>query len=118
MSEETENGGGIGERLRKAREFLELTQEDAATAVGVSRSALSLIEHGRRKVDSEELTRFAKVYGQSVDALAGVSPLPPLPENVKALARAATELSANDRDELLRFAEFLQARSPKVSGNG
>ncbi|MFT3966748.1 MAG: hypothetical protein BGP16_04605 [Sphingobium sp. 66-54] len=118
MSEETGNGGGIGERLRKAREFLELTQEEAATAVGVSRSALSLIEHGRRKVDSEELTRFAKVYGQSVDALAGVSPLPPLPESVKALARAATELSANDRDELLRFAEFLQARSPKVSGNG
>lgn len=118
MSDETETGGSIGDRLRKAREFLELTQEEAATAVGVSRSALSLIEHGRRKVDSEELARFAKLYGQSVDALAGTSPLPPLPESVKALARAATELSANDRDELLRFAEFLQARSPKVGGNG
>lgn len=118
MTEQVSSGGGIGDRLRKAREFLELTQEEAATAVGVSRSALSLIEHGRRKVDSEELARFAKVYGQSVDALAGTSPLPPLPESVKALARAATELSASDRDELLRFAEFLQARSPKARPNG
>src|SRR3546814_16216591 len=85
MSDEIDNGGGIGERLRSAREFLELTQEEAAMAVGISRSALSLIEHGRRKVDSEELTRFARIYGQSVDALAGVSALPPLPESVKAL---------------------------------
>lgn len=112
------NNGSIGERLRKAREFLELKQEEAAEAVGVSRSALSLIENGRRKVDSEELARFAKVYRQSVDALAGTSPLPPLPESVKALARAATELSDSDRNELLRFAEFLQAREPKAGGNG
>lgn len=118
MNDDTVNNGSIGERLRKAREFLELKQEEAAEAVGVSRSALSLIENGRRKVDSEELARFAKVYGQSVDALAGISPLPPLPESVKALARAATELSDGDRNELLRFAEFLQARGPKAGGHG
>lgn len=118
MNNDTMNNGSIGERLRKAREFLELKQEEAAEAVGVSRSALSLIENGRRKVDSEELARFAKVYGQSVDALAGTSPLPPLPESVKALARAATELSDSDRNELLRFAEFLQARGPKAGGHG
>lgn len=118
MGDEIGNVSGIGERLKKAREFLELTQEEAAATVGLSRSALSLIEHGRRKVNSEELARFARVYGQSVDALAGTSPLPPLPESVKALARAATELSSNDRDELLRFAEFLQARSPRAGDNG
>jgi transcriptional regulator with XRE-family HTH domain len=117
MTEITENMGGIGERLRKAREFLELKQEEAAAAVGIPRSALSLIENGRRKVDSEELARFARVYGQSVDALAGTSALPPLPENVHALARAATELSDNDRNELLRFAEFLQARGPRSDGS-
>ena len=118
MNDDTVNNGSIGERLRKAREFLELKQEEAAEAVGLSRSALSLIENGRRKVDSEELARFAKVYGQSVDALAGTSPLPPLPESVKALARAATELSDSDRNELLRFAEFLQTRGPKAGGHG
>ena len=118
MNDDTMINGSIGERLRKAREFLELKQEEAAEAVGVSRSALSLIENGRRKVNSEELARFAKVYGQSVDALAGTSPLPPLPESVKALARAATEFSDSDRNELLRVAEFLQARGPKAGGNG
>ena len=118
MTDTADTSGGIGDRLRKAREFLELTQEEAAAAVGIPRSALSLIEHGRRKVDSEELARFAKVYGQSVDALAGTSTLPPLPESVQALARAATELSDGDRNELLRFAEFLQARGPKGGGRG
>jgi DNA-binding XRE family transcriptional regulator len=36
MIEEVGKDSGIGERLKKAREFLELTQEEAATAVGVS----------------------------------------------------------------------------------
>ena len=44
----------IGERLRQAREYLELKQEEAAEAVGLSRSALSLVENGRRKVHAVE----------------------------------------------------------------
>ena len=36
----------------------------------------------------------------------------------QALARAATELSAEDRSELLRFAEFLQTRSPRSANRG
>src|SRR5688572_12307334 len=101
----------IGDRLRAAREYLQLTQEEASDAVGISRSALSLIESGRRKIDALELAAFAKLYGQSVDALSGNTESPPLPESVHALARAATELSPSDRDELLRFAKFLQAKN-------
>jgi transcriptional regulator with XRE-family HTH domain len=113
MSEETDKWQQIGNRLRQAREYLELKQEEAALAVGLSRSALSLVENARRKVDAVELARFAEVYGQSIEALTGVAEAMPLPENVQALARAATELSADDRNELLRFAEFLQLRAPK-----
>ena len=113
MSNEQEQWRQIGDRLRQAREYLELKQEEAAEAVGLSRSALSLIENGRRKVDAVELSKFAQVYGQSIEALTGVADTPPLPENVHALARAATELSDEDRDELLRFAQFLQARAPR-----
>jgi len=113
MSSETDKWQQIGDRLRKAREYLELKQEDAAEAVGLSRSAISMVENGRRKVDAVELGRFAEVYGQSIEALTGTTETPPLPESVQALARAATELSANDRDELLRFAQFLQARNPR-----
>lgn len=118
MNDETEKWRQIGERLRRAREYLELTQGDAASAVGLSRSALSLAENGRRKVDAFELARFAEVYGQSIEALTGVAEKPPLPESVQALARAATELSAEDRAELLRFAEFLQLRAPRSADRG
>ena len=96
----------------------ERREAEAADAVGVSRSALSLIENGRRKVDAVELARFAEIYGQTIEALSGTAKTPPLPESVQALARAATELSAEDRNELLRFAEFLQARNPRSAPRG
>ena len=118
MSDEAEQWRLIGDRLRQAREYLELKQEEAADAVGVSRSALSLIENGRRKVDAVELARFAEIYGQTIEALSGTAKTPPLPESVQALARAAFELSAEDRNELLRFAEFLQARNPRSAPRG
>ena len=118
MTDESDRWREIGERLRQAREYLELKQEEAALAVGLSRSALSLAENGRRKVDAVELSRFAQVYGQSIEALTGVAEAKPLPENVQALARAATELSTEDRAELLRFAEFLQLRGPRSAPNG
>jgi transcriptional regulator with XRE-family HTH domain len=118
MNDETEKWRRIGDRLRLAREYLELKQEEAAEAVGLSRSALSLVENGRRKVDAVELACFAKVYNQSIEALTGASETPPLPESVQALARAASELSAADRAELLRFAEFLQTRTPRSTNRG
>jgi len=117
MSDELAKWQQIGDRLRKAREYLELKQEEAAEAVGLSRSALSLVENGRRKVDAVELARFAQVYRQSIQALTGATETPPLPESVQALARAANELSAEDRKELLRFAEFLQTR-PRTASRG
>jgi len=50
--------------------------------------------------------------------LTGVAKTPPLPESVQALARAATELSVDDRAELLRFAKFLQLKDPKGTSRG
>src|SRR5260370_34896356 len=112
MNDDTEKWQQIGDRLRQAREYLELKQEEAADAVGLSRSALSLVENGRRKVDAVELARFAEVYGQTIEALSGTAETRPLPESVQALPRAATELSPEDRNELLRFAALLQAPGP------
>ena len=80
MSDDTEKWRQIGDRLRQAREYLELKQEEAAEAIGLSRSALSMVENGRRKVDAVELARFAKVYSQSIEALTGAAETPPLPE--------------------------------------
>jgi transcriptional regulator with XRE-family HTH domain len=117
MSDESIQWRAIGDRLRKAREFLELTQDDAARAVGVSRPTLSQIENGHRKVDALELAKFAKIYGQSVELLSG-SEATEIPEAVKHLARATRDLSEQDRGELLRFAEYLQTRSKRDNSDG
>lgn len=118
MANEVDRWQEIGERLRRAREYVELKQEQAAVAVGISRSALSQIENGRRKVDAVELGNFARIYGQTIEYLSGETEAEAVPDSVTALARAAKDLSNEDRDELLRFAQFLQARPPKRSDNG
>lgn len=118
MDKEAANWRDIGSRLREAREYLELKQEEVAEAVGLSRSALSLIENGRRKVDAVELARLAQIYRQPIEIFTGIAKTPPLPENIQALARAAAELSVQDRDELLRFAQFLQTRTSRTDSHG
>lgn len=117
MNEE-ERWQRIGERLRKAREYVELKQEEAAQAVGIARTALSQIENGKRKVDAVELSSFARLYGQTIEHLSGDTKEEAVPDSVTALARAAKGLSTEDQDELLRFAQFLQARPVKDRDNG
>jgi Zn-dependent peptidase ImmA (M78 family)/transcriptional regulator with XRE-family HTH domain len=59
----------IGERLRIARESANITQADAANAIGVARTTLIAIEQGQRKVRINEVQQLAQRYGTSVNAL-------------------------------------------------
>jgi len=51
----------VGRRIRIHRLVRELTQEQLAEAAGISRSFLSLLEHGARGVDVVRLLRIAGV---------------------------------------------------------
>ena len=57
----------IGRRLRVARESRQLTQEVAGAALGLRRSAISLMESGQRQVSTLELTRLADLYGRPIE---------------------------------------------------
>lgn len=57
----------IGERLRIARTASGKTQDDVASAIGVSRPTLVSIEKGQRKVRAEELDKLTALYGVSVN---------------------------------------------------
>lgn len=57
----------IGQRLRGARESQQITQEAAGDALGLQRSAISLMESGQRQVSTLELTHLADLYGQPVE---------------------------------------------------
>lgn len=56
----------LGRRLREARENCRLTQEAAAEAVGLSRTALVHIESGKRSLSTLELSDLARLYRRSV----------------------------------------------------
>lgn len=105
----------LAERIRAEREYLGLKQEQVAQALKVSRAAVSAIETGRRKVSSIELARLAKLFGTSTDRLLG-SELP-TDESVTQLFRATKGLSDHDKDQVLRFAEFLSNSTDSHSQN-
>ena len=56
----------LGRRLREARENRRLTQEQAAQAIGISRTALVHIEAGKRSLSTLELSQLAKLYQRSI----------------------------------------------------
>jgi transcriptional regulator with XRE-family HTH domain len=102
----------LGDRLREARKYLGLKQEEVATYLKIPRTALSDIESGQRRVEAIELARLAKLYRQPVGYFTGEDDASAsLPVDVAHLARKAADLSQQDRDELSRFAEYLRARA-------
>ena len=109
----------LAERLRAAREYLGFSQDQVSQHLGISRSALSNIETGQRKVEVTELTRLATLYKQPLTYFTG-EPGPPgdiLPPDVEHLARKASKMTVKDREELTRFADFLRTR-PQTGGSG
>ncbi len=102
----------LSDRLREAREYVGLTQDDVARKLGVPRSALSHMESGARKVEALELTQLAKLYQRDLAWFTGEKlRAPKVSKDVAYLARAAEELSPKDRAELARFADFLKSRA-------
>lgn len=102
----------LGDRLRDARNYLGLTQEEVAAYLSIPRTALTDIEGGRRRVEALELARLAKLYRQPLSYFTGGDEsATALPPDVAYLARQAASLSSQDREELGRFADYLRSRS-------
>jgi transcriptional regulator with XRE-family HTH domain len=107
----------LGEKLREARKYLGLKQEEVAAYLKIQRTALTDIENGQRKVEAIELARLAKLYRQPVGYFTGEDQAAAaLPMDVAHLARQAANLSEQDREELGRFAEYLRSRAQAAQG--
>lgn len=59
----------IGERLRQARQGRELTQEELAERIGVSRQTISSWENDRSYPDIGSVIALSELYGISLDEL-------------------------------------------------
>lgn len=100
----------LSRRLREAREYLNLSQDEVAKRIGIARAAISLIESGQRRVDALELAKFARVYQRPVSYFTSRDEDSEIPTDVAFAARAIQGLSKNDLQEVARFADFLRAR--------
>jgi transcriptional regulator with XRE-family HTH domain len=102
----------MSQRLREAREYVGLSQEDVARALNLSRPAITNIESGTRRVEAIELDKLASLYRQHVTfLLTGEESVAATPEHVAFLARALKGLSERDVQEVARFATFLKRSS-------
>lgn len=98
----------VGARLRDARLATGLTQAEVAQALGMSRPTLAAVEKGTRKITGLELRRLARLYQRDVAWLLGEEG--PDTTSGGALHRATEDLSDADKEQVLRFAEFLAAQ--------
>jgi transcriptional regulator with XRE-family HTH domain len=101
----------VAQRLRSARETLGLTQEDVASALAIPRTSVIAMEAGKRNVTALEIRRLARLYQREVAWLLGEGPetIEEGSAENQALFRATANLSEEDKEQVLRFAQFLAA---------
>lgn len=103
----------LGRRIRVAREEALLSQDAVAQYLELPRSAVSLIEGGKRKVDSLELQKLSRLVGKSVlfflDEESGSVKISDVdeddPTQILFSANQAVDIS-QDRDQIERFRQF------------
>jgi transcriptional regulator with XRE-family HTH domain len=59
----------IGERIKKRRRLLEMTQQELAKAIGVTPQHISAIEQGKRDPSLSSLAKLARELGVTTDYL-------------------------------------------------
>lgn len=99
----------LGERLKKTREYLGMSQQYVAHNTGIPRTAVSDIERGQRRVDSLELKKLARLYSLPVSYFLDEQEQADAGEHALAgLPRALAGLTDGDKAEILRFADYLK----------
>lgn len=98
----------LAERLKTLRQKANLTQEEIAKKIGVSRPAYSYWEKGVKTPTPDKLTKIAKFYGVTTDYLLGNESEDDEFANVEMLFRTTSdglteEEKAVFREELIEF---------------
>lgn len=109
MTESSNDAEALAQRLREAREYLNLSQQFVADQTGLPRSAISDIERGTRRVDSLELKQLAALYRRPMAFFLGdEDESAEIVVATEALARVTKGMEEPEMEQLLRFAQFLR----------
>ena len=72
----TETSKHIGQRIKKLREEIGISQQDLADRLGILRPTISQMENGERKIFSDELIKLSEILNTSVPYLMGLENQP------------------------------------------
>lgn len=93
----------IGENIKKLREENGLSQKELSRLLGISRSAVALIEANRRKVSADEIIRLCEIFCISADELLN-HPDEDTPGDV--FKRIFNQLNEADQQEVIEMIHF------------
>jgi len=71
-----ENSKQIGQRIKKLREEIGMSQHDLAARLDILRPTISQIENGERKITIEELIKLSEILNTSMQYLMGLENQP------------------------------------------
>lgn len=94
----------LARRLKKSREYLNLTQKYVAHLMGLTHSAISDIENGKRAVLTNELKMFSDIYGVNVEKLLYGDNMDI--DSTAVFARTFKDLKEEDQKEILHLINF------------
>ena len=109
----------LGERIKKVRKSMDLTQADFCQRIGLKRNSISLVESGKRNVSDQTILSICREFGVNEEWLrTGQGPMKPLepedevsaclkkwglPDEFRGLFLAYKELSENDQKSVRMF---------------
>lgn len=118
----------MNERIKAIRKALDLTMEQFGKRIGLSKSAISLIESGKNGTTDQTITSICREYnvnehwlrtgeGEMFDAseasaLDRLAEAYHLDDRKKAVVSAFLRLSPSDQEVILRYVEALAAAHP------
>jgi len=97
--------------LKELRVNQGLSQTNLADRLGISKSAVSMYEQGRREPDFDVLRQIADIFHVEIDYLLGRSSAPETFEPVTIAAHLDTsDLTEDELDDVARYIEFIRSK--------
>lgn len=98
--------------LKTLRTEHSLSQSALAERLGISKSAVSMYEQGRREPDFQLLGKIADFFQVDIDALLGHSDLPEEPFTPTTIAAHldTDDLSQDELGDVARYIEFIRSK--------
>jgi len=104
----TENSKKIGQRIKKLREEIGISQQDLAARLDILRPTISQMENGERKITIEELIKLSEILNTSMQYLIGLEDQPEvvLQERREKMTKPQVRISVPAKN-LEKFKEIL-----------